>query len=391
MLLQNKKVAIVGGGMAGLTLAHLLQLKNAAVTVYERDRSRHVRDQGSTLDLHESTGLEAMKRAGLLDEFYKYHRPEASKLRLIDRSFNIRFSDFETDFAKITAETRPEIDRGPLRSILLDSLQPNTVVWGSQFSSMQKVGNGWLLHFKNGTSAYADLVVAADGANSRIRPYLSNIQPVYSGITLIQMDVDDWQNNTPSLFAVTKGGKVMGFDNEQMLGFGTRADGSMMAIACFKTPENWLEESDIDFNDRAQVFAWFKNEFSGWSKEWHEVFTNDGTTFIPRPQYYFPFNQHWETNETLTMIGDAAHRMPPFAGEGANVAMQDSFELAEVLTNGKFSDIKTAIAHFERDMVARGADATQQTLDNMERMFAKNGLEQMVAFFNRVKAQVPAS
>ena len=73
MLTDNKKIAIVGGGMAGLTLARLLQMKQADVRVYERDVNREVRVQGSTLDLHEGSGLEAMKRAGLLEEFYKHH------------------------------------------------------------------------------------------------------------------------------------------------------------------------------------------------------------------------------------------------------------------------------------------------------------------------------
>ncbi|ANI87909.1 2-polyprenyl-6-methoxyphenol hydroxylase [Arachidicoccus ginsenosidimutans] len=385
MLLQNKQVAIVGGGMAGLTLARLLQLKDVDVKVYERDFSRDIRVQGSTLDLHEGTGLEAMKRAGLLDEFYKHHRPDASKMLLADRKLNIKFD--EKNFAKITAETRPEIDRAPLRDILLDSLKPSTVVWNSNFISMEKEKNGWRIHFKNGTSAYADLVVAADGANSKIRPYLSDIKPIYSGITLIQIDIDHAEKNIPQLLTATKGGKIMCFDNEQMLGFGTKADGSIMAIAAFKTHENWLKESGIDFNNKQQVFDWFKKEFADWNEKWYELFTNDEVTFTPRPQYYFPFNQSWETQENLTMIGDATHRMPPFAGEGANVAMQDSFELAEVLTNGKFADIKTAIAYFEKDMVARGAEATQGTLENTERMFAKNGLEQMVSFFNGVHQQ----
>lgn len=220
MLLQNKKIAIVGGGMAGLTLARLLQLKKVNVNVYERDVNRNVRVQGSTLDLHEGTGLEAMKRAGLLDDFYQHHRPEASKMVLADSHLNIKFD--EHTFAEITAETRPEIDRAPLRDILLDSLKPGTVVWDSHFISMEKENSGWKIHFKNGTSADADLVVAADGANSKVRPYLSDIQPIYSGITLIQIDVDNAAKNLPQLLAATKGGKIMCFDHEQMLGFGIR-------------------------------------------------------------------------------------------------------------------------------------------------------------------------
>jgi 2-polyprenyl-6-methoxyphenol hydroxylase-like FAD-dependent oxidoreductase len=383
MLLQTKQIAIIGGGMAGLTLARLLQMQNAEVKVYERDVDRDVRVQGSTLDLHEGTGLEALKRAGLLDEFYKHHRPVASKMRLADKSLNIAFDDH--DFAQITAETRPEIDRAPLRDILLYALHPGTVVWNSHFVSMQKQNNGWLLYFKNGISAYADLVIAADGANSKVRPYLSDLKPIYSGVTLIEGNIYNAEKNAPKLFEFAKGGKVMAFDNEQFIGYGTKGDGSIMFVVNFKTPEDWLSQCGIDFKNKEEVLAWFKKEFAGWSDKWYEFFTADDLHFIPRPQYYFPFNQTWETKENLTMIGDAAHRMPPFAGEGANVAMQDAFELAECLTSNKFPDIKMAIAYFEKDMVTRGAEATRDTLDNTERMFSKTALQQMLMFFSQVK------
>ncbi len=386
MLIQNKKVAIVGGGPAGLTLARLLQIQAANVNIYERDVNREVRVQGSTLDLHEGTGLEAMKRAGLLDEFYKYHRPVASKMLLVNKDLNIKFDDH--NFAQITSELRPEIDRAPLRNILLDSLKSSTVVWNSHFVSMERRQNGWLLHFENGTNAYADLVIAADGANSKVRPYLSDIKPIYSGITLIEGNIYGAEKNAPRLFSFAKGGKVMAFDNEQFIGYGTKGDGSIMFVACFKCPENWLKESNIDFKNKEHVLTFFKKEFTAWSDDWQEFFTCYNVHFTPRPQYYFPFDQSWEAQESITMIGDAAHRMPPFAGEGANVAMQDSFELAEILTGNEFPDLKTAIAHFEKDMVKRGAAATKDTLENTGRMFSKNALEQMIGFFNQVQRKI---
>ena len=385
MLLQNKTVAIVGGGMAGLALARLLQMQNVDVKVYERDFNQGVRVQGSTLDLHEGTGLEAMKRAGLLDEFYKHHRPVASKMQLVDKSLNVAFDDH--NFAKITSETRPEIDRAPLRDILLNSLKPGTVVWDSHFISMEKQDNGWLLHFKNVINAYADIVIAADGANSKVRPYLSDLKPIYSGVTLIEGNIYNAEKNAPKLFEFAKGGKVMAFDNEQFIGYGSKGNGSIMFVACFKTEENWLAQCGIDFKNKEQVLEWFKKEFAGWSDRWYEFITNDEVYFIPRPQYYFPLNQTWETQENLTMIGDATHWMPPFAGEGANVALQDSFELADCLTGNKFSNIKTALSHFEKEMVVRGAEATKDTLENTERMFSGTALKQMAAFFNHVKEE----
>lgn len=379
MLVQDKAIAIVGGGIGGLTLARLLQLQNARVKVYERDLNREVRVQGSTLDLHEGTGLEAMKRAGLLDEFYKYHRPVASRMRIADKDLNVLFDDHGSETT--IAEHRPEIDRAPLREILLNSLKPGTVAWNSQFVSMKNQNEGWLLHFANGTTAYADLVIAADGANSRLRPYLSDEKPVYSGVTLIEGNIYQAAKNTPRLFEFSDGGKVMAFGNEQTLLYGTKGDGSIMFVASFKVPEDWLKQSGIDFTNREGVYTWFKKAYSGWASEWDEFFTNDNVSFIPRPQYYFASDQSWPTQHNLTMLGDAAHRMPPFAGEGANVAMQDSFELAGCLTDLRFTDLKTAIAHFEKDMQQRGAVATQETLENTERMHSPAALEEMLGFF----------
>jgi len=385
MLTDNKKIAIVGGGMAGLTLARLLQMKQADVRVYERDVNREVRVQGSTLDLHEGSGLEAMKRAGLLEEFYKHHRPVASRMRIVDKDLTVQFDDH--DLEETIAEHRPEIDRAPLRDILLNSLKPGTVIWNSQFVSMEKQGRGWVLHFKNGERHYADLVIGADGANSKIRPYISDERPVYSGVTLVEGNIYHAEKNAPKLFRFTKGGKVMAFGEGQFIGYGTKGDGSIMFVASFKTPENRVDQSGVDFNDKEQVLAWFKNSFAGWSDEWHEFMTAEESFFIPRPQYYFSLSQGWETQENLTMIGDAAHRMPPFAGEGANVAMQDAFELAEWLTDGKFTDMKSALAHFEKQMIARGAEATRETLENTEIMHSDSALEQMTAFFSQVKSE----
>ncbi|WON95201.1 NAD(P)/FAD-dependent oxidoreductase [Sphingobacterium sp. UGAL515B_05] len=381
MLTQNKKIAIVGGGMGGLTLARLLQLHGADVSVYERDLNRNIRVQGSTLDLHEGTGLEAMKRAGLLAEFYKYHRPTASKLRIVDKGLVVKFDDHDDHVS--AAENRPEIDRAPLRDILLNSLEERTVIWDSQFVAMEKSGEGWLLSFKNKQDAYADLVIGADGANSKVRPYLSDVKAVYAGITLIEGNIYEAKKNVPNLFELTKGGKVMAFGEGQFIGYGTKEDGSVMFVASTKMPENELEKIAVDFRDKKQVLHWFKNYFSGWDSSWYEFFTNDSVQFIPRPQYYFPLDQNWETQTNLTIIGDAAHRMPPFAGEGANVAMQDAFELTECLTNGKHETLLDAIGYFEKDMIRRGAEATQDTLENSDRMHSTNALSTMLAFFGQ--------
>src|SRR6218665_3332524 len=283
----NKKIAIIGGGPCGLTLARLLQLKGAHVNVYERDVNENVRVQGATLDLHEESGLEALRRAGLIDAFYANYRPNAGRLRIIDKEGNIHLDDHT---AEDYGEDRPEIDRGPLRKILLDSLDDDFVVWDSHFVSMEKQGEGWLLHFKNGTSAYADIVIAADGANSKIRPYLSEIKPIYSGITVVEGNIYHAATNAPQLYALVKGGKVFAFGNAQSLILSAKGDGSFSFYTGCKVAEDWVATSGIDFSDKAQVFTWFKETFGAWDSQWQELFAGDEIWFVPRPMYHYPLD-----------------------------------------------------------------------------------------------------
>ncbi|MBE7171964.1 MAG: FAD-dependent monooxygenase [Williamsia sp.] len=380
MLLADKKIAITGGGPGGLTLARLLQLKGAHVNVYERDVNRDVRVQGATLDLHEESGLEALRRAGLIEAFYARYRPHAGRMRITDKNGTIYLDDHAAENAY--AEDRPEIDRAPLREILLDSLKPGTVVWDSHFVSMEQQNKGWLLHFKRGSSAYADLVIAADGANSKIRPYITDIQPVYSGITIVEGNVYDAPKNAPQLWEWVKGGKLFAFGDQQSLILSAKGEGSLSFYTGCRVEENWARESGIDFNNKLQVFDWFKEAFGSWNSSWQELFATDSVWFIPRPQYHFPLNQQWITLPNLTMLGDAAHRMPPYAGEGVNMAMQDAFELAEWLTSKHADTIEMALAKYENQMLNRASEVTQFSLDNTELLHSEDALHKMIAMMN---------
>lgn len=396
MLLQNKQVAVIGGGMGGLTLARLLQIKNIDVKVYERDVNKEVRVQGSPLDLHEDSGLKAIIKADLLDEFYANVRQNASKARIVSKDFELLFDEHAVQEKKIPkasttarnsldaiSKPRPEIDRSELRNILLNSLLSETIVWNSQFDFMEKENTGWRLHFKNGSTAFADLVIAADGANSKVRPYISTEKPIYSGITLIEGTIYNAKENAPNLFEFSKGGKVLAFGNEQTLMYGSKGDGSLMFLLSSKIPERWILEGNLDFKNKEAVFEWFKKVYKDWNLQWDELFTANELHFIPRPQYYFPVNQFWKTQNNVTMIGDAAHRMPPFAGKGANLALFDALELADFLTSNQFNDLKTAISAFERRMLERASKATKETLENSEQLHAEEALERLVLIFQK--------
>lgn len=83
--ITNKKIAVIGAGPGGLTLARLLQMHGADVKVYERDEHKDARPKGATLDLHEESGLKALQQVGLMDAFRANYRPGADKIRIVDK------------------------------------------------------------------------------------------------------------------------------------------------------------------------------------------------------------------------------------------------------------------------------------------------------------------
>lgn len=385
MKLEGKKIAIVGGGPGGLTLARLLQISGVDVNVYERDTDKNARVQGSPLDLHDESGLAALTKAGLLDEFKNNYMAGADRMKILNEQAEVLLSDHETKAMENFGHQhfRPEIDRGVLRRILLESLQPETIIWNSHFVSMDKQDDGWLLHFKNRDSVYTDIVIAADGANSKLRLYITDVKAFYSGITMLEGNVYNAKDAVPQISDLLQGGKIMAFGDEKDILMGQKAGGEIGFYASFKAEENWAADSGINFSDNKAVLEWFKSAYPEWSSVWHQLFTGAVTPFTPRPIYCIPFDQAWEALPNLTMIGDAAHVMPPFAGEGVNMAMLDALELSECLMDDKHETIQQAIKAYEIRMRERAAIVAKESLDNGERMHSKDALATMLNFFGK--------
>ena len=189
MLLENKEVAIIGAGPVGLTMARLLQQKGTDVTVYERDKDAQTRIWGGTLDLHKGSGQDALKKAGLLENYYAMAIPMG--ITMTDEQGKVLFTK------KITPENQhdnPEINRNILRKILLDSFTSDTVIWDRKFTSLEANNGKWLLHFENDPDSYrenatADLVIGASGGMSNARKYVTDAEVEDTGTFIIQGDV----------------------------------------------------------------------------------------------------------------------------------------------------------------------------------------------------------
>ncbi|WP_216595793.1 FAD-dependent oxidoreductase [Niastella koreensis] len=268
-----------------------------------------------------------------------------------------------------------------MRDIFIESLQPDTIVWDHQFVTMERQGAGWLLSFKNGNARYADLVVAADGANSKIRPLINTIKPVYSGLTVIEGNVYNAARHAPKLNTLTSGGKVFALGKNKSLILSAKGDGCLSFYTGTWETENWINESGIDFSNRQQVLSWFQQRFADWDPLWQELFETDEVYFVPRPMYHYPLPQQWDALDNATMIGDAAHRMPPYAGEGVNMAMLDAVELSECLCSPGFPNLQAAFAGYEKHMCQRAAEVTRITLQQMHDLHAPGAIKNLLAVF----------
>lgn len=186
----------------------------------------------------------------------------ADREQIMDPQGTVFFSDHgvkkEENFGD--PHFRPDIDRGVLRNLLLDALQPGTIHWNCHFTEMKPQNDGWILYFKDGNTAYADIVIAADGAHSKIRPYLTDIKAFYSGITMIEGNIPNASEKSPAVTQLLKGGKIMAFGATENILMGQKGGDEIGFYLSFKVDENWTQQNTVDFNTPQQVKKLVQNK-----------------------------------------------------------------------------------------------------------------------------------
>ncbi len=374
--MKKPRVAIVGGGPGGLTLARILHVRGIDAAVFEREAHAASRPQGGSLDMHEESGRHAIALAGLTRAFEKIARYEDQEMRVYDKHGTLHYVDTDTSEAK-----RPEVDRGHLREMLLECLAPGTVRWDHELRTVEPSDDGTVdLHFANGTSERFDLVVGADGAWSRLRPSLSDAKPAYSGVTMFEFGIDDADARHPDSSALVGRGLAFALGDEKAIIGHRDADAHLGCYAGLRVPEDRMVAGSIDRPTPAALREMLLSHFADWSDDLRALIVRCGDPIAPRPIYALPAGHRWQHRYGLTLIGDAAHVMSPFGGEGANLAMLDAADLAVAIADNDAWD--AAVARCEGVQATRAEVAAEGARTGIDEAFSANALEHMLAHMN---------
>ena len=391
---RSFKVLVVGAGAGGLCLAQGLKREGIEVEVFERDPSPERQPQGYRLSIS-ATGSRALNACLPAETFAMLKQAAAepsTAVSILDHRLRRLLVLALPHRSRDALEAERPVSRGVLRRNLLHGLN-DVVQFGKTFAGFAPApGGGVEAHFADGSTAIGDVLVGADGANSRVRAALlpgagrrdTGLVGV-GGKLPLSNDLRAWvppailEGPTPILgppgrfmFASAVQYNDLGWadpsaaDREEYVMWGFSARRAKFGFASA---------------DLALTGETLKSAVARLTSDWHPRLQRLVAGTDPSTVHMFAIKtsvpvQPWKTG-AVTLLGDALHNMPPFRGVGANSALWDAARLRAALVEAARGEapLLDALGRYEQAMIEHGFRAVRRSLNDMRRFHAEGWIE----------------
>ncbi|MFL5062610.1 MAG: FAD-dependent monooxygenase [Xanthobacteraceae bacterium] len=351
------RMAIVGGGIGGLTAALALLRRGIDVDVYEQ--APELKEVGAGVQIS-SNGTRVLYALGLQEAVERISSiPTAKEIRLWSTGQTWKLFDLGAISIELYGFPYVLMHRRDLHGILAEAiggLKPDALHLGMRCIDVAQSDTSVTLRFATGETAQAPLAIGADGVHSQVRASLFGAGAAqFTGCIawrgIVPMERLPAQvSRTCGTNWVGAGGHVVHYPLRR---------GELMNFVGILERTDWQIES-WTIRGTTEELA---NDFRGWHADVHAIIRN-----IEEPYKWAlmvrPPMPHW-TKGRITLLGDACHPMLPLLAQGAVMALEDGFVLARCL--GTYADHATAFAHYEAARRDRTARAVNGSAENAQR------------------------
>ncbi|MFL5043563.1 MAG: FAD-dependent monooxygenase [Xanthobacteraceae bacterium] len=351
------RMAIVGGGIGGLTAALALLRRGIDVDVYEQ--APELKEVGAGVQIS-SNGTRVLYALGLQEAVERISSiPTAKEIRLWSTGQTWKLFDLGAISIELYGFPYVLMHRRDLHGILAEAiggLKPDALHLGMRCIDVAQSDTSVTLRFASGESAQAPLAIGADGVHSQVRASLFGAGAAqFTGCIAWRGIVP--MERLPAQVSRTSGTNWVGAGGH-VVHYPLRR-GELMNFVGILERTDWQIES-WTIRGTTEELA---NDFRGWHADIHAIIRN-----IEEPYKWAlmvrPPMPHW-TKGRITLLGDACHPMLPLLAQGAVMALEDGFVLARCL--GTYADHATAFAHYEAARRDRTARAVNGSAENAQR------------------------
>ncbi|WP_329064817.1 FAD-dependent oxidoreductase [Amycolatopsis sp. NBC_01480] len=392
---ENLRVAVIGGGTGGLCLAHGLAAAGVEVAVYERSRTRTERLQGYRLHInpHGSAALHECLPAPAWERFLATRGKGTGDFAFVTEQLR-ELAVIDEETGADPAAAHHSVSRISLHQVLSAGL--DGILWyDKEFVRYETGPNGVTCFFADGTTAEADLVVGADGANSRVRALLlPHAGRVDTGITAVVGKYPltaETRGLVPARltagpnFVLPPRGRAMFTAPHEFAGAEVNDETAAVDPVLFDNTGSYVTwaygasarrlPDGLSELDGAGLRAVVLDQIRGWHPGLSRLveLSPEGTVSRLPIKTSVPV-EPWETGP-VTLLGDAVHSMTPFRGIGANTALRDAQLLCRNLIGANLIDageVRAAVADYEHRMRVYGFQAVRASARSAEDFVTEN-------------------